>query len=377
MKYFLFTGERLADEPVAELGGRTPLEAAKTPAMDELARKGALGMVRFLPNSLNPSPDIASLSMMGYDPAECYTGPAPIEAVAFGVQQDDREVIFRCDLVTILDHTLVDVAAGSIAEREADQLFSEIAEKFGNPRFHFVKGRGYKNFLVIRDPELLEELDEVECMSPYRALGENFEKFKLKGRAGKVLEELAGQVRGFLESHEINRVRIDLGENPANFIWLWGQGKRLKVSPFEKRSGMKGGLRSHADFARGLGLLMGLEAQSALTANSPDFLWIYPGEGDLSKARFDLKTKIRRIESFDTAISSVLSEIGDEDFRICVTTDILESTEKKSLLTGPVPFLIAGKGISPAGAAAFHEKACAQTQKNLDHKNFLDSFLKY
>ncbi len=377
MKYILLVCEGLADEVLQDLGGRTPLEAAKTPVMDKLAQAGRTGQAEFVPANLEPRPEIAMLSILGYDPQKFYTGLAPLEAPVFGIEQDDREVIFRADLVTLLDEAMVDPAAGSISEREAGTLMDELAAKFSGGKFHFHQGRGYKNFLTVRDEQLLEDLDEMECVPPSYCLGQKTAKFLPKGRGSELLIALMKESGTFLDAAEINRVRIDLGENPANRLWLWGQGKKPRMPLFEKQHGLKGACHADADFVRGIAGFAGLEPMKntgKLPADA-DFAVFYFGGVSESRAGLDIKSKIKRLEDFDVFIGKVLKK-QTEPFRVAVTGDVSESLTQKKATRNPVPWLISGEGVKAENRASFNEKICAQSGAAGNGHEFLPVFLK-
>ena len=208
MKYLLFVCEGLSDEALEDLAGRTPLEAAKTPVMDELARGGRVGHVSFVPANLEPLAAVANLSLLGYDPAEFYTGLAPLEAPGFGIEQDDRDVIFRSDLVTLLDDEVMDPSASAISEREAGILMKDLSAKFSDAKFKFRRGLGHKNYLVVRDEALLEDLDELDCVPPSYCMGQKISKHMPKGKAGDLIIGLTKKAGAYLENHEIDRKSV-------------------------------------------------------------------------------------------------------------------------------------------------------------------------
>ncbi len=375
MKYVFLAAQGLADEPVEELSGRTPLEAAKTPNMDRLAKAGTVGTATFTLHDLPTSGDATCLSMLGYDPSEFYTGIAPLDAAALGVAQKDLEIIFRCDLVTTLDDTLVDRMAGRISQKEAKLLVAELDAKLSTPRLRFHSGHGYKNLLIVSDAELAENLDELDCTPPYAVAGSKFAKHLPKGKAQALLLELVEKARAILDAHEINRVRVDLGENPANMIWPWGQGRHPKLPGFKARHGLSGAVVSDADFVKGLGKISGLETEKDLerAIAKHDFVFAYVPAAE--PRTFDLKTKVRAIEDFDHAILGPALKIAEsEGARVCVTTDAPESLEKGAVLHGAVPYVFFGPGFEASNAAYFGEKTAAQGKSFVEGHKLITRF---
>ncbi len=380
MKYIVLVNEGMADDPLPALSGRTPLEAAKTPAMDALVKKGRIGTASFVPARLPVSPDIAVLSYLGYDPEEFYTGIAPLEAAAMGISQSDHEIVFRCDLVTVFDDILVDTSASRITPRESHILIEELQRKLGSDRIRFFPGVGYKNILRIHDPELVDALDEVDSQIPEKIMGQRFSKHLPSGRASEILTDLMDQSKEILDQHEINRVRIDLGENPANMIWPWGQGKRPKLPTLKSRIAIAAHYFSDADFLKGLGHLAALSPVATLDEGlmKADFLFVYRASGQADGRTLDLKTKIRNIEDFDSGLVAKAAKwLQDHPMhRILVGSDFLSSVEKRRFLHGRVPFLIAGEGIVPDNAESFDEKTASQSKFLIDEgHHLLDMFL--
>ena len=381
MKYLMLVCEEMADEPVSELDGRTPLEAAKTPFMDLLAKKGELGRALFTPHKLLPSADVACLSLLGFDPRQFYTGIAPLEAIAMGVPLNDNEVAFRCDLVTVSDEYLVDMSASLISAREAQLLIDDLNKKLSGPKVKFYPGDGYKNILVISDPEMADHFDELDCVPPQSLIREKFVKHLPKGRGAAVLTDLMDQSKEILENHEINRVRIDLKENPANMIWPWGQGKKPKMPPFKERYRLDSAVVSSEDFVQGLGGALGMRVEKNIekSVQGQDLLFLYmPISEEFREAR-DLKSKIRFIEYFDSMVVGPVVKMleGLPQYRLCVSADHASSLSKKSSFHGYVPFLIQGHGISAGGSDVFNEKLASQTKLVFeDGHQLMEYFLK-
>ncbi len=366
MKNIMLICEAIADEPLEELGGRTPLEVAKVPNIAFLAKKGKVGSALFARQPLSASGDVACMSLLGFDPREFYTGIAPLDALSMGIPQNDYEVAFRCDLVTVLDEYLVDNSASRITPKESKLLVEELNEKLSNPKVKFYPGEGYKNILMFSDPEIADSLDEMECTPPRGLIGQKFVRHLPKGENASILTDLMDQSKVILENNEINRVRIDLNENPANMIWPWGQGKKPKLPSFKQRYGLDGAVVSDCDFVKGLGKLLDMQVAKSLDAciDEKDFVFVYMvSSGDIYK-KGDWKSKIKLIEEFDsTVVGPAIKTMSNfKDFRIFVGSDYPASVAKKSQFYGHVPFLIQGSGVGTEVPAVFSEKAAAQSK---------------
>ena len=366
-KYLVLVCEGLTDDPIDELGDRTPLEVARTPHLDALAARGVTGAALFVPRSGTPvSADVACFSILGFDPREYYTGLAPLEALAIGVPQSERDVAFRCDLVTALDDTLVDTSASRISHKESHLLITELNEKLSGPTVKFHAGKDHKNILIVSDPALADALDDLECEPPSRLVGQKCSKHLPKGRGAKLLLDLMEKARPILEHHEINRVRIDLGENPANLIWPWGQGKPPKLPAFKDRYGMGGAVFSTAELARGLGKAVGLAAVDGIerALGEHDFVFAYVEFDEEIYRTSSLKSKLKLIEDFDTSVAGAAARSLEEhrDLRIAITTDTVWSVRKHARQRGAVPVLLVGRGIEGRPGNLFSERAAAQSK---------------
>ncbi len=363
MRFFWLACHAMADDPLEALDGRTPLEIAKKPFMDELAREARLGTAAWIPASLNASGEVAAYSMLGYDPREFYTGLAPLEAMSCRAITDDRSVVFRCDLVTVAEGELIDPRAGGISQEEAAVLTADLNKKIQKFHARIVPMRGYKNLLFVDVAQKADQLDDVETVSPERLRNEKIAKWLPKGKAGVFLRDLMEASREVLENHEVNRVRIDLKENPASMIWLWGQGKKPKLPPFRQRAGFENCLWSQSDAWQGLALSAGIPLMKEW--NESEFLdlniaaW-QTEEADHSK---DHRAKVRRIEEFDAKIvGSVVKFLkkSKEPARILVTSDTLQSTAKGANTHAHAPVLWWSSGSGPGSSETFSEKNCGK-----------------
>lgn len=364
-------GEGLADEPLEDLSGRTPLEAAKIPAMNALAKKGMVGRAGLVPLGLPLGSEVACLSALGLDPKRHYTGIAPLDAAAFGIAQTDAQIAFRCDFVTVADETLVDTTAGKISREESRLLVEELNRRLGRPGVTIHAGDGYKNILIVNDAELAAELQDVECAPPSGLTGEKYSRHLPRGKGAELLAEWMAKSTEILENHEINRVRIDLKENPANRVWLWGQGRKPKLPRLQVRAG-GGCVVAEATFAAGLGTLLGMErAEDLKAAAEKDFLFIYKEASADGRPVRELKDKIRWVEEFDALVGSAMKALKTTGpFRVLVTSDFPRDY-------GHVPFLISGEGIpADASAGPFNEKTASQSTHCFDEGYRLMDFLR-
>ena len=376
MKYIVLVGDGMADYPVTELGERTPLEAARTPNMDFIAKSGRLGRVRTIPVGFTPGSDVAQISIFGYDPKEYYTGRGPLEAANLGVDLEDNDVAFRCNLVTVLGDTLVDYSAGHISSKEASILMKFIDEKLGTNRLRFYSGVSYRNLMVAkRGTE--DYLERLTCKAPHDIAGGSISKNFPRGQGAEIIIKLMEESRRLLAIHEINTVRVDLKENPANMLWLWGQGKKPMIPKFEDKFGIKGSVISAVDLIKGLGRILGLEvvnvpgatgyydtdyeakARAALKSlEKNDFVFVHVEAPDEAGHNGDLREKITAIERFDQLVVGVVLEAFRKrnDFRLLVLPDHHTPVSVKTHTAEPVLFAIFGKDIVAGAFTQYSEK---------------------
>ncbi|MFA4843042.1 MAG: cofactor-independent phosphoglycerate mutase [Candidatus Omnitrophota bacterium] len=381
MKYIVLVGDGMADYPLKELGERTPLEAARTPNMDFIAQNGKLGLVKTIPDNAAPGSDVANISILGYDPAKFYTGRGPIEAANLMIDLEDEDVAFRCNLVTVSGDILTDYSAGHISSKEAGILIKSVDQKLGTNRIRFYPGVSYRHIMLVkRGTE--EHLDRLECKPPHDIRGQSIAENLPKGDNADLLIKLMQESRAILESHEINLVRIDLKENPANMIWLWGQGKKPAMPKFADKFGVSGSVISAVDLIKGLGRILGLEvinvpgatgyydtnyagkAKAALDSlNKSDFVFVHVEAPDEAGHNGDLREKIAAIERFDQlVVGTVLNAYKIKmNFRILVMPDHATPISVRTHTSEAVPFAIFGKGIVPGRAAGYNEKEAGKS----------------
>jgi 2,3-bisphosphoglycerate-independent phosphoglycerate mutase len=362
MKYIVILGDGMADRPMKELGGKTPLQKAKTPNMDRLAAEGVPGKVRTVPEGMHPGSDVANLSILGYDPRKYYSGRAPLEAASIGVKLGKNDVAFRCNLVTLKynrDKTraiMEDYSSGHIPTEEARKLIKEIDEGLGTERIRFFPGVSYRHLMVWKKGSA-----EVECVPPHDILGKDILDYLPVGKGEEVLRKMMQESADILESSPVNRKRVKKGENPGNCIWLWGQGKKPEMPSFREKYAVKGALVSAVDLTRGLGICAGFEilqvpgmtgyldtnyegkvGASLKALKDVDFIYLHVEAPDEAGHSGKYKEKIRAIEDFDLRVVGPVMEGMKRfgEYRILLLPDHPTPIELRTHTADPVPFVL-------------------------------------
>jgi len=236
MKYVVMIGDGMADRPLDELGGRTPLQTASTPNMDRLVQHGIIGKIRTVPPGYNPGSDVANLNILGYDPRKFYSGRAPLEAASIGIALNKDDVAYRCNLVTLKYNkqktraVMDDYSSGHITTEEAGELITEINNSIGSDQISFYPGVSYRHIMVWSSG-----ITDIECTPPHDITGKDVADYLPVGDGEDILRELMMQAAGILERHPVNMERIKKGNKPANSIWFWGQGRKLKIPTFREK----------------------------------------------------------------------------------------------------------------------------------------------
>lgn len=384
MKYIVLLGDGMSDEPVAELGGKTPLEVAKTPNMDQLARTGIVGLAETVPRGFHPGSDVANLSVFGYDPATCYSGRSPLEAASMGVELGPNDVAFRLNLVWLEAHYgklyMGDFSAGHIGTEEAGELIAELQRHLGDDQFTFYPGISYRHLLVWKNGP-----DQLSFTPPHDIATHSVEDYLPQGDGADVLLDLTNSAQMLLNNHPVNQRRVARGELPANSIWLWGHGRKPVMETYQQRYGVSGAVISAVDLIKGIGVNAGLDvievpgATGYLDTNyrgkadyaieslkQADFVYVHVEAPDEAAHGGLLKEKIQAIEDFDREVVGTfvnrLAEIGD--CRILVLPDHPTPVEKRTHTSDPVPYLLFdSRRILESGAEAYTEaeaKRCGQ-----------------
>lgn len=386
MKYIVIIPDGAADYPIDDLGGKTPLEAADKPCIDLLAKEGVLGRVKTVPRGFSPSSDVANLALLGYEPQKYYTGRGPLEAANLGIDLEEGDLAFRCNLITESEGKLLDYSAGHIRDKESRILMDYVNKALGSKEIKFYSGTSYRNLMVFRKAADFG-LDKLKYFAPHDIMDKEIKKHFPKGKNSKLLIDLMEHSRLILKDHEINKVRIDLGENPANMIWLWGCGRKPAMPKFSEKFGMEGAVISAVDLIKGIGKIAGLKvldvdgangyydtnyagkADAALAAlNDVDFVFIHVEATDEAGHNGDLRMKIACVERIDKMIvGKIVEAMKGKDYRMLIVPDHPTPVVKRTHTDEPVPFLIVGKGISPGGFCNFCENEAANSQIYFDN----------
>ena len=353
----------MADKPLKELGGRTPLQAAFTPNMDKLASEGICGMVNTVPEGFDPGSDVANMSILGYDPEEFYSGRAPFEAASMGITLEDDDVAYRCNLVTLRYEKesskafMADYSAGHIDSRDANKLIEALSDHMGESDIFFYPGISYRHLMIWRGGKT-----GARCIPPHDIIDKDISKYLPTGEGAEFLKKLMRNSVDILQSQEYNWKRFEEGKSPANSIWLWGQGKRPQFPLFKERFGLEGAMVSAVDLTKGLAVCAGMQvlevpnvtgyldtnyegkAEYSLKAlqDGLDFVYIHVEAPDEAGHMGKYLEKVQAIEDFDRrVVGNVLAgtrALGD--YRILLMPDHPTPIELRTHTSDPVPFVI-------------------------------------
>lgn len=362
MKYVVLQGDGMADEPIAELGGKTPLEAARTPNLDRMASYGILGQTRTIPAGLPPGSDVGTMSVLGYDPRRYHTGRSPIEAASMGVELGPDDVAFRCNLVTLETpeggvEVMRDFAGGHIPTEEAREIVLDLHREMGRDGLEFYPGVSYRHLLVWRGGQYGMRTTPPHDLSD-KPVGNAFPQ----GADADTLCTLMERSRALLAAHPVCQARLARGERAPTAIWLWGQGKRPALPTFRERFGLAGSVIAAVDLVNGLGVLAGLErvavpgatgfldtnfrgkAEYGLRAlDAREFLFLHVEAPDEGGHLGDPRKKVEAIENFDEKVVGTILEglrAGSDEWRVLVMPDHPTPCALKTHTSDPVPFLV-------------------------------------
>ncbi|MDD4162569.1 MAG: cofactor-independent phosphoglycerate mutase [Methanothrix sp.] len=371
MKLVVLLGDGMADLPLAVLKGKTPLQAANKPNMDRLARQGRNGLAQTVPQGFPPGSDVANLSVMGYSPGKHYTGRAPLEAAAMGVELAPDDIAFRCNFVTIEGGIMKDYSAGHITTEEGGELIKALQPVMPDRRLY--TGVSYRNLLVLKAGA------KAVCTPPHDISDQPVAGYQPSGPDCELLTRLMEAARPVLASHPVNKKRISEGKRPANAIWLWGQGPAPTMPSFGEKYGLKGAMISAVDLLKGIGRYAGLEVidvagatgnidtnyegkvEAALRAlKHLDFVYLHVEAPDEMGHEGEIDLKVKAIELFDERVVGPVIEgleKSGQDWRVLLLPDHATPISIKTHSRDPVPFTIAGKGIEPDGVRRFDEDA--------------------
>lgn len=384
MKYAVLLCDGMADLPREDLTGKTPMGTAKKPNMDKLAKVSEVGLVKTVTDSLKPGSDVANLSVLGYDPSVYYSGRSPLEAGSIGIDMKPTDVSCRCNLVTLSDEEnyadkiMIDYCAGDISSEEAAELIKYIQEKMGNEEFSFYSGVSYRHCLIWDNGTL----DVGTLTPPHDITGKKITNYLGVNKNGDKLLDMMKRSYDLLKDHPVNKKRIEKGLRPANSIWLWGEGVRKELTPFEEKYGLKGAMISAVDLLKGIGKFTGMKvinvegatgyidtnfggkAQAAIDAlkSGSDFVYIHVEAPDECGHRFEIENKVKSIELIDELIlAPILKAFEGEKIKILICPDHPTPLSLKTHTNAPVPYLIYDSGKTEKGVDCFCEESAAGT----------------
>lgn len=377
MKYAIIIPDGAADEPLKELGGKTPFEAANTPNMDRIAMEGRQGTARTVPEGFESGSDVATMCLLGYDPAVYHTGRAPLEAAAQRIPLSPTDWVFRCNLVTVVDDVMKDHSAGGITDAEAQRLIRDLAKAIDIPGFEFHTGVSYRNLLVFRGKE---EFD-VTTKPPHEIPDEPIARWLPRGKGSEILRQIMDRSRELFAKHEINLARRQKGLNPASQVWLWGQGHAPNLPKFRERFGVKTGcMITGVDLLRGLAVLLGWDIRevqgmtsfhdtnyagqgqaTAAALDQYDLVFSHIEAPDEASHQADWKTKVDAIEHIDRyVVGPVLEKLRTfPEWRILVLPDHPTNIATRKHGYAPTCFAMAGTGVKSPSPAPYNERNAA------------------
>ncbi|HEV3261768.1 MAG TPA: cofactor-independent phosphoglycerate mutase [Gemmataceae bacterium] len=398
MKYAIVIPDGCADESQEALGGKTPLQAARKPHMDRIAQTGVVGRSNNVPASLTPASDVATLSLFGYDPLEVYTGRAPLEAAAMGLALGPDDWAIRCNLVTVEAGRMRDFTAGHISNADGRVLIESIQQALGGPvevqeplhtagLLEFHAGVSYRNIVVYRTPIPPLFTDETKTQPPHDIPDRPVADYLPRGPGGWLLQDLMLRSRDVLYDHPVNQARQARGERPATQIWLWGQGQAPSLRPFREVYGKQGAIISAVDLVRGVGVLLGwtridvpgatgyldtdyaAKGRAAVAAlKDHDLVCVHVEAPDEASHEGKADAKVKALEEIDRHIVGPLLAAlpAHGKWRILVSPDHRTPLRTRAHAHGPVPFALAGTGITAKGQPAYDEAVAAVSDLALD-----------
>ncbi len=391
MKYLVVLCDGMADTKSEYLGGKTPMELANKPIIDSLAKTSVVGKCRTVAAGLKPGSDVANLSVLGYDPAVCYTGRSPLEAASIGVDLKDTDVALRCNLVTLSDEenycdkTMVDYCADDISTAEAAEIIKTVDEAFGNEIYKFYSGVSYRHCLVVANGTT----DLGNMTPPHDISGRVIKDYLSDSENAKELISLMEKSYALLKDHPVNLKRIKEGKRPANSIWLWGEGRKPQLQDFLEKNGVTGAIVSAVDLLKGIGICANMKtpevegatgyldtnfegkAEAAIDAfkNGVNLVYIHVEAPDECGHRGEPENKVKAIELIDEKVLKTVKEYLDatDNYRILIMPDHPTPLETKTHSAEPVPFLIYDSTKEEKGVDTFTEDTAESTGIFIEH----------
>lgn len=397
MKYIVILCDGMADEPLEGLGGKTPLEAAQTKNMDRLAEKAEIGMVRTVPEDMAPGSDTANLSVIGYDPKKYYSGRSPLEALSIGAEMDEKDVSFRCNLVTLTeeqdryeDRVILDHSSGEISTKEAADLLEALREGLKREGYAFYAGTSYRHLLIQKEGKV------VDLTAPHDILTKRIGEYLPED---PVLRDMMVRSYDILKDHPINVRRRKEGKNPANSAWFWGAGTRPALTSFEEKNGVKGAMISAVDLLKGIAVGAGMHnvivegangglhtnyagkahaAVKALTEDGYDFVYVHIEAADEMGHQGSAEDKIRAIEYIDDHVIGPVAEAlraAGADFRMLILPDHPTPVRVRTHTADPVPYLLYDSTRPVEGCSTYCEKTGQESGRLLEEGYRLIDYL--
>lgn len=369
MKYIILQGDGMADYPLDDLGGKTPLEAAATPNMDWLASRGILGLAHTIPPGFPPGSDVGNMSILGYDPTVYHTGRSPLEAASMGVSLGEKDIAFRCNLVTLRgegdEAVMEDFTAGHISSGEAAEIIPDLNRRLGGNGVEFYSGVSYRHLMVWR-----EGRESMETTPPHDISDKKVAGYLPQGKGAETLLKLMEGSKEILAGHSVNRKRAQNGERSATSIWLWGQGRAPRMPSLKERFGISGAVISAVDVVNGLGVYAGLErvrvpgitgffdtnykgkGECGVRAlEEKDFVFIHVEAPDEAGHMGDVAKKIQAIEDFDQKVVGTVLQGMERwrEWRLLLMPDHPTPITLKTHVSDPVPFVLFTSGRQEQG----------------------------
>lgn len=385
MKYAIIIPDGCADEPQEPLGRKTPLEAARVPAMDAVAAAGVVGRSSNVPETLPAGSDVANLSLFGYDPLEHFTGRAPLEAAAQGIALGTDDWAVRCNLVTIEDQVMREFTAGHISTEEAAELLRAAQENLDSDRWQYYPGVSYRNLLVYRGSGQPPPFSpDTWTTPPHDLTGQSVLDDYPRGPGSDVLNDLMSRSVAVFRDHPVNQRRRNGGKPPATNVWLWGLGKAPQLEPFARRHGREGAMIAAVDLLRGLAVLLGwrridvpgatgyldtdyaAKGRYAVEAlKEVDLVCVHVEATDEASHQGDAAAKVEALEAIDRHVVAPVAEAlkGYGDYRILISADHPTLLRTKTHAHGYVPWAIAGAGVEPDSATTYDDVAAAKSER--------------
>lgn len=379
MKYIVVLGDGMADEPIAELGDKTPLEAASTPMLDELSKKSEVGLVHTIPEGMKPGSDTANLAVLGYNPRKYYTGRSPLEALSIGVDMKDTDIAIRANIVTVSDDnlpyeekTIIDHSSSEISTEDAAVLLDALKAELQNDIYQFYLGTSYRHLLIWQNGSV------VELTPPHDVLGQTIGQYLPEDKA---LRKMMKKSYDILANHPINIERKKQGLNPANSLWFWGAGTKPALSSFEEKNKLKGAMISAVDLLKGIAVGAGMKvievegadgtlhtnyegkadaAVKTLIEDGSDFVYIHVEAPDEMGHQGSKERKIQAIQFLDEKVIRRVKEKMDasgEAYRMLVLPDHPTPIRCRTHTSNPVPYLLYDSTTSVENNTDYNEKA--------------------